>query len=249
MLSPAESDRLCVVLVRTRNPLNIGAAARAMQNFGIRRLRVVQPFDPSFREARSAVGASSLLANAEEFQNMADAVADCSLVVGTAASGTRRADHPVLDLQSGAQVILKKLRRAQQGTGRIAIVFGSEKSGLSNDALSYCHWRMHIPTGAQQPSMNLGQAVAVCLYELARGNPKSKPRELSNSAASEEIERVLDVLLDALTTSGYLKAAPSPEKRNGVRRFLRRLHLNAEDATTLLGMMRQILWKLRRSSN
>ena len=71
-----------MVLVATRNPLNIGAAARAMSNFGFRRLRVVKPYEPAFREARSAVGASDVLASAEQFDNVADAVADCTLVVG-----------------------------------------------------------------------------------------------------------------------------------------------------------------------
>ncbi len=89
MLAPAEFDRLRVVLVRTRNPLNIGAAARVMSNFGFLRLRVVNPYEVAFREARSAVGASALLASAEEFKSMAEAVADCALVVGTTAAGRR----------------------------------------------------------------------------------------------------------------------------------------------------------------
>src|ERR1700687_2774005 len=80
-----ESDRLRVVLVAARNPPNIGAAARAMSNFGFHRLRVVVPYEKAFREARSAVGASRLLANAEEYKTVADAVADCTLVVGTTA--------------------------------------------------------------------------------------------------------------------------------------------------------------------
>src|SRR5579885_2061134 len=78
-----ELDNLRVVLVAARNPLNIGAAARAMSNFGFLRLRLVNPYTAAFREARSAVGAAALLANAEEYQNVAEAVADCTLVVGT----------------------------------------------------------------------------------------------------------------------------------------------------------------------
>jgi tRNA C32,U32 (ribose-2'-O)-methylase TrmJ len=88
-MAPAELDRLHVVLVATRNPLNVGAAARAMSNFGFSRLRVVAPYDVAFREARSAVGAPQLLKNAEEFPNVSDAVADCSLVVGTTAASSR----------------------------------------------------------------------------------------------------------------------------------------------------------------
>src|SRR5437016_895147 len=96
--SPAirpEFDRLRVVLVRTRNPLNIGAAARAMSNFGFMHLRVVNPYETAFREARSAVGASPLLAGAEQYPSVAEAVADCTLVVGTTAAGNRELHHPL----------------------------------------------------------------------------------------------------------------------------------------------------------
>ncbi|HXZ40160.1 MAG TPA: TrmH family RNA methyltransferase, partial [Terriglobales bacterium] len=92
-LSP-EFDRLTVVLISTRNPLNIGAAARAMSNFGFSRLRVVAPYQIAFREAQSAVGASAILASAEEYGSLAEAVADCTLVVGTTAAHNRELHHP-----------------------------------------------------------------------------------------------------------------------------------------------------------
>ena len=141
MPTPAESDRLRVVLVATRNPLNIGAAARAMSNFGFRRLRVVNPFEPSFREARSAVGASEILANAEQFESVAEAVADCTLVVGTTAVRHREIQHPLSRPELSARLIRKRL-----GSGGVALLFGSEKFGLSNEALSHCHWLKRIPT-------------------------------------------------------------------------------------------------------
>ena len=105
-----EFDRLCVVLVSTRNPLNIGAAARAMSNLGFLRLRVVNPYDASFREARSAVGASRVLKNAEEYNSVADAVADCSLVVGTTAARDRELQHSLKALEQGAPLIRKRPR-------------------------------------------------------------------------------------------------------------------------------------------
>jgi TrmH family RNA methyltransferase len=247
MLAPSESDRLCVVLVSTRNPLNIGAAARAMQNFGFHRLRVVNPYDAAFREARSAVGASTLLKNAEEFKSVAAAIADCTLVVGTTALGPRQIEHSVMTLESCAPLILKELRVAPNLSNRVAILFGSEKSGLSNEDLSYCHWRLHIPTNARQPSMNLGQAVAVCLYELTRGTAAADLSDTPPPATSEEVDRVTAILLDALDESGYLAIRPSPEKEGSVRRMIRRLHLSSEDATLWLGMLRQIAWKLRKT--
>ena len=105
-------DNLRVVLVATRNPLNLGAAARAMSNFGFLRLRVVNPYEVAFREARSAVGASALLASAEEYNSVADAVADCTLVVGTTAVRHRELQHPLRRLEQGARLIRKQLASA-----------------------------------------------------------------------------------------------------------------------------------------
>ena len=135
-----------MVLVAARNPLNIGAAARAMSNFGFRSLRVVNPFEPSFREARSAVGASEILAKAELFHSVAEAVADCTLVVGTTAVRNRELQHPVharstppADSQAPAgRALIRK--PAGNKTGGVALLFGSEKFGLSNEDLSHCHW-------------------------------------------------------------------------------------------------------------
>ena len=90
VLPNADSDRLRVILVAPRNPLNIGAATRAMSNFGFFHLRVVNPYELAFREARSAIGAEPLLAQATEFKTVAEAVADCTLVVGTTSVGQRQ---------------------------------------------------------------------------------------------------------------------------------------------------------------
>ncbi|HKR94705.1 MAG TPA: RNA methyltransferase, partial [Candidatus Angelobacter sp.] len=141
MPKTSEFDQLCVVLVSTRNPLNIGAAARAMSNLGFSRLRVVNPYEASFREARSAVGAAPLLKNAEEYKTVAEAVADCSLVIGTTAAHNRELHQPLKLLPQAAPMIRKRLK-----SGRVALLFGSEKRGLSNADLSHCHWLLHIPT-------------------------------------------------------------------------------------------------------
>src|SRR5208282_6315122 len=120
MPSPAHMDNLRVVLVATRNPLNIGAAARAMSNFGCTHLRLVNPYDPAYREARSAVGAAPVLASAEQFNTVAEAVADCALVVGTTAAGHRELHHQLCTLEAGARIIrqtlgLQSLGRQPQG--------------------------------------------------------------------------------------------------------------------------------------
>jgi len=232
-------DNLRVVLVETRNPLNIGAAARAMGNFGVSRLRLVRPYEPSFRGARSAVGASDLLAKAEVFRSLADAIGDCSLVVGTTAGARRQLEHPLKPLPRAARLIRKRL-----DSGPVALLFGSEKKGLSNDHFSHCHWLMRIPTLEQRGSMNLGQAVAVCLYELSR-QAGAASAEQRQKASAGTVERFTELLLENLRLSGYIKLRTAAVNELKIRRLVRRLDMEALDAQLLLGMLRQIGWKLR----
>ena len=240
MSGSAQIDRLRVVLVSTRNPLNIGAAARAMSNFGVSRLRLVNPFDPAFREATSAVGASDLLARAEIYSSVAEAVADCTLVVGTTAVRNRDLHHPLRRLEYGGRLIRKRL-----ASGSVAILFGSEKFGLSNEDLSHCKWLIRIPTGENNISMNLGQAVAVCLYELIRDSKAAVQPEKRKLASAGEVERITEVLLDALHASGYLERRHINDAEDRIRRLVRRLDFPEGDSEAWLGMLRQIVWKLR----
>lgn len=234
---------LVVVLVRPRNPLNIGAAARAMSNFGSRHLRVVNPFRLAFREARSAVGGSPLLKNAQEFDSVADAVADCSLVVGTTAVRDRKLDHPPKPLDGDSARIIHSI--LQQGP--VALLFGSEKIGLTNDDFSHCHWVMTIRTHAQNISMNLGQAVAVCLYELARNAESATPAQKRELPSVDQFEQITQSLLEALHISGYVKPGTDKMFEKKARQLILTMNLEAYDAKLLLGMLRQIVWKLRQS--
>jgi tRNA/rRNA methyltransferase len=240
MLDAAERDRLRVVLVATRNPLNLGAAARAMSNFGFLSLRVVNPYQVAFREARSAADAAPLLARAEEYKSVAEAVADCSLVVGTTAGRSRDLHHAMRRLEESAALIRRRLR-----SGRVAMLFGSEKRGLSNQDLSYCHWLLRVPTREEHASMNLGQAVAVCLYELARETRTQGGSEKIKAASAGETERLTGLLLESLQASGYLKPRSGAATREKVRRLVRRLRLPASDAEVWLGMLRKMAWKLQ----
>lgn len=240
LISPIQADRLRVVLVKPRNPLNIGAAARAMSNFGFRRLRVINPFEVAFREARSAVGALDVLAAAEQFKSVADAVADCGLVIGTTAVRHRRLQHPLRPLNQSGNLIRKQLQ-----SGVVALLFGSERVGLSTEDLGHCHWLIHIPTREAHLSMNLGQAVAVCLYELVR-SATAKPSDKSTKRATAgDAERITESLLKALRISGYVKPSSETSTEGNVRRLIRRLNLQSDDAEVLQGILRQILWKLR----
>jgi len=239
LLTGTQLDRLRVVLVKARNSLNIGAAARAMSNFGFTRLRVVNPYEPSFREARSAVGAGEVLAEAEQFDDVAKAVADCTLVVGTTAVRRRRLEHTVERLEAGARMVRRRL-----GTSRVALLFGSEKFGLTNEELSHCHWLMRVPTCEKNISMNLGQAVAVCLYELVRKGKAGSAEKLENASAGET-ERITANLIEALQASGFLDLRRVGDSELRIRRLVRRLRIPARDSVIWLGMLRQMLWKMQ----
>jgi TrmH family RNA methyltransferase len=226
---------LRVILVAPRNPLNIGAAARAMSNFGFARLRLVNPYHVAFQEARSAVHAHQILKDAEEFPTLAEAIADCTLVVGTTSLGHRELQHTLRAVEQGGTLIRKRLAAAP-----VALLFGSEKFGLSNDDMSYCHWLLRIGT---EGSMNLGQAVAVCLYELVRRSVVPKP-DKRKPASAEELDRLTGLLADVLGKSGYVHTEGADAK---IRRLVRRLELAGHDAEVWLGMIRQIHWKLTSS--
>ena len=240
MVDPSKLGELVVVLVRPRNPLNIGAAARAMSNFGFRRLRVVNPYQVAFRDARSAVGAAELLSNAEEYSSLSEAVADCGLIVGTTAVHRRVLQQPLRRLdQDGGRLI-----REEISSGRVALLFGSEKVGLSTADFSYCHWLLHVPTLQDHISMNLGQAVAVCLYEIARSVDGERPAKEIQRASAGEVEMITSILLDALRVSGYVKPGTEVVMEEKARRLVRRMNLQPGEATVWLGMLRQIAWKL-----
>jgi tRNA/rRNA methyltransferase len=250
---PAQFDGLKVVLVEPRNPLNIGAAARAMSNFGFLRLRVVQPYEAGYREARSAVGASAVLKDAEEFSSVAEAIADCRLVVGTTAVGERDLRHPVKALPEAGRLIHKSLN-----TGNVALLFGSERVGLSNDSLSHCHWLLRIPTREEHRSMNLGQAVAVCMYELGRDGKRKAPRgrvakkalppAQLQPATAADVERITAMLVETLHLCGYLTPRSGKVPQEKIRRLLRRHRLTANDADLWLSMLGQIAYKLRKTN-
>jgi TrmH family RNA methyltransferase len=237
---PLELEHLRVVLVSSRNPLNIGAAARAMSNFGFSHLRVVNPYEKAFRQAVSAVGAAELLASSEEYESVGQAVADCPLVVGTTAVRHRELQHPLRRLEYGGRLIRKHMASAP-----VALLFGSERYGLSKEDLSYCHWLIRIPTSKQNISMNLGQAVAVCLYELIRDGKAAKGSEKELLAKGGEIERITALLSDVLSTSSYMLPQRAAETEQRIRRMVRRLKLSARDVEAWLGILRHIQWEMR----
>jgi len=256
LLAEAQRDRVEIVLVSPRNPLNIGAAARAMANFGFSRLAVVAPYAPHWREGRSAVGAPELLAAATQTATLAEAVSNCTLVVGTGTLTYRKPEQPVVALPELAPLVRRELDRG----GRVGLVFGPENHGLSRDDLSYCHLLVEIPTDPQQPSMNLGQAVAVCLYELVTraflpGGITSaavaeqagdQAEERGPAAPSGDLELLAHLVEETMTAANYSPASMREANRHDLRLLLRRLAPTKRDTRRILGLFRRILWRMKR---
>lgn len=232
-------NHLRVVLVRARNSLNIGAVARAMLNFGFSRLWLVRPYDVAFRAARSAVGAAEVLEKARVTNDLSEALGEASLVVGTSGVDARSQHHVQRSLPEGSHAI-----RTHLGAREAALVFGSEKHGLSNDDLSFCDWVVSIPTHENCPSMNLGQAVAVCCYELARHAKPVPALQTPASATAEQRDRILITLLPILEQSGFLLPDARRSQTEKIRRLVSRLRLAPADARMLQAMIRQVRWKL-----
>ncbi len=265
-------QNLSIVLVSPRNTLNIGAVARAMSNFGALDLRVANIFYKEFRSATSAVGpAAELLRAARDYPTTAEAVHDAHLVVGTTGatastgapgvSAGRPFLQPIERLETGARRIRAALERGE----RVALLFGSEKFGLSNDDMSRCHLLLRIPTRDEHPSMNLGQAAALCLYELARmdsaqpavpqpQDPRPLPQEFPRDAyagapaAADAVERITLLLEEALTASEF-PGMGSPTRARQLHALLRRLRMSERDAVVITGFFRHMLWKLRGAKN
>jgi TrmH family RNA methyltransferase len=260
MLTTAARARLTIVLVGARNPSNIGAAARAMQDFGFSDLRIVNDFAAPFEaaqleaqlEAKSAVAAQHVMHAARRYDTLASAIADCTLIIATTAIGERQLKHPILPLQQTAPQILSTLSIPDN---RIALLFGSEKTGLTNDQLSHATLLttipMYAPEESRHLSMNLGQSVAVCLYELSRSGFESSveiPPLHEAPATAEDRERLTQLLLDVLHATGYTRRFPANASEPLVRQFIQQLaasHREAmthRQAMTLMGILRQILW-------
>ena len=291
MLSTAARARLTIVLVGARNPSNIGAAARAMQDFGFSDLRIVNdfaaPFEAAQLEAKSAVAAQHVMRNARRYDTLAAAIADCSLIVATTAIGERQLKQSILPLQQSAPLILAALNtpiepgawgpdsRTDAGNNpnlspsaqdRVALLFGSEKTGLTNDQLSHATLLTTIPmfspsaaapeSAARHLSMNLGQSVAVCLYELTRSGFESSveiPPLHEPPATADDRERLTQLLLDVLHTTGYTRRFPANASEPLVRQLIQQLTAPHREAglhgaishrqvETLMGIFRQILW-------
>lgn len=223
-----------------------------MANFGLSQLKVVAPYEPHWREAKSAVGAPQILKEAVVSNDLAAAVRDCTFVAGTGTLSFRKPEQEVLQLPSLPAVITNELARG----GRVALVFGPEKHGLTREDLSLCQVLVEIPTDARQPSMNLGQAAAVCFYELAAhtttardapASPHPPPTSVESStpaAAAKNLDLLAGLVEQVMDAAHYSPASMRHANRHDLRLMLRRLAPTEKDVRRMLGLFRRILWKL-----
>jgi TrmH family RNA methyltransferase len=230
--------RIRVVLVRPRHAGNVGGAARAMKNMGLHRLVLVAPEVQDLRTASAtAVHAADVLAAATTTATLAEAVADCGLVVAT--SG--RAHHTIPDAASPRALAATIL--AASARNDVALVFGPEDHGLSNDDLGHCHRVLTIPASAAYGSLNLAHAVLLCAYELfVAASPAADERVLATGSQLELLVAKLEAALGAI---GYLQPDSAGHMMRSLRRMLGRAALDNREVQALLGVARQMAWAAR----
>src|SRR5271170_435476 len=226
------------VLFRPQSPGNIGAAARAIKNMGFDDLRLVAPGTLKSREAVAmAVHADDVLAHATVYPELADALADCSIAVGTTSrrGGYRSRAVPL----RAAAVELEALA----GANKIALVFGREDRGLTNRELKLCHRLVTIPTAPEYPSLNLAQAVMVVAYELMMaGTAAAESARAPEFVAASVSDPMLDRMAEALVAIGFIPDDNPEHIMLAIREIFGRSGLTAREVEILNGMARQMRW-------
>lgn len=230
-----------IVLV---NPLyggNVGSICRAMANMGLSDLVLVTPANLNMDEARMmAVAAKDILESRRVVSTLDEAVADCGLVMGT----TVRAGLYRAHVRAPRDWTPRILEAAS--TGKVALVFGRENSGLTNEELALCTNLMQVPSSPDYPSLNLAQAVMVCCYELfVAAGTFVPPEELSPECAAATREHMFKMWREMLLEIGFMEEAKADHMMLGLRRIFGRNPLTDDDVRIMMGIARQVLWKAR----
>ena len=232
-------ERIRVVLVEPRGPINVGAVARAMKNMGAKELALVKPRCPPLHPHAlvMAVGAKDVLVEAQVYESLREAIASSALVVGTTRRrGKRRRD--LLTLREAAEEILAVASRQ-----RVSLLFGPEDRGLSTRELAFCQRAITIPADPEHGSLNLAQAVMVVLYELrATSIPPSPSRHL---ATSEELEGFYRHMEEVLVKIGFLDPRNPERMMAELRRIFSRAELDPREVRILRGILHQMEWAIR----
>lgn len=232
------ASQLRIVLVGTQHPGNIGSSARALKTMGLRRLALVAPERFPHAEAEAmAAGAGDVLAEAERYPSLAEAVADCRLVLGCTARDRRVALEPLAPREAA----LRSIATARSGAA-VAIVFGPERTGLSNEDLHLCHAAVHIPADPGYSSLNLAAAVQVLTYELRLATlaveSAGGAAEPGRSPASHaELEGLFAQLAQTLDDIDFHKGRAPDSAMRKLRRLYLRAELDAKEVRLLRGIL------------
>lgn len=230
-------ENITIILQKPRYSENIGAAARAACNMGITRIKIVNPenYDLNKVNKLATHGASKIVEQMEIYDNLYNAVGEFNYVVGTTArlGGERQVICSPLELSEKLVPISKK--------NRIAILFGPEDKGLTNEDIRFCHMLVNIPTAAFS-SLNLGHAVMLICYELFSACSKEHKKFVPRLAGRHELEGMYEQLKDILVKISYIKPDNPDYWMVKVRRFLNRLNLKSREVSIIRGICRQIDW-------
>ena len=236
MISSAITQNIKIVLVETSHPGNIGAAARAMKTMGLERLALVRPRDYPCAEATArASGADDVLARAVVHDSLEEAISDCRLVLGTSAR-LRSLKWPQLNPRETADQVLK-----EAGEGHVALVFGRERVGLTNEELALCHYLVNIPSNPEYSSLNLAAAVQIICYELMMQGGGARPAEVQELGEvpvdQEEMERLYRHFETALIELDFLDPDNPKHLMRRLRRLYNRVRLTQNEVNILRGIL------------
>ncbi len=226
--------KIRIVLVETSHPGNIGAVARAMKNMQFYELVLVSPKQfPSGDATARAAGADDVLAQAMVCDTLQQAIADCHLVIGSSAR-QRTISWPQLTPRECARLL-----QTEPVSRRVALVFGRERSGLTNEELDLCHYWMHIPCNPGYSSLNLAAAVQIMVYELhlTRSNPAERSQEPGLLATAVELESFYQHLQKTLEDIGFLHPRKAPSIMRRLRRLFGRVRLEKKEVDILRGIL------------
>lgn len=232
-------ENMRIVLVRPQGMMNIGSVARAMKNVGLQELALVNPAGPPLHPDAlvMAVRAHDILGDALIFSQLADAIADCTCVIGT----TRRKGkgrEGVIDSRQLGNDILEILQQ-----NKVALVFGPEDRGLTNRDLDLCQRLVTIPTHEEYGSLNLAQAVMIICYELfLAARHRDVSSQIRRMAPSEELERMYLHMEETLMRIGFLDRNNPKRIMATLRRIFSRARLSPREVKILRGICRQALW-------
>tara|TARA_B100000530_G_scaffold329832_1_gene272359 strand:- start:255 stop:1013 length:759 start_codon:yes stop_codon:yes gene_type:complete len=239
------ADSIKIVLVGTTHPGNIGAAARAIKTMGLRHLDLVCPKEfPSEQAIYRSKAAKDILENARIYQSLLESVKDCEMVIGTSARN-RKVPWPVLDPKNASKEINSNVRN----NSKVAIVFGREDRGLTNEELGLCNLHVHIPTNEDYTSLNLAQAVQIMTYEvrmsfIGEDNIESDQEWDVDIATSDQTERLIEHMDELMQDVEFYDIENPRKLLMRVRRFFKRSGIDVMEANIFRGLFSTIQKKL-----